>query len=388
MHRWMPMCLHVLLIAVLCGLSIAMAAQESPLNPDDPEYLRRQQVWYHAQEPSRKSQLLKLHSDFQALDPESQARYERVMKQYNAWLVRLPEADRERVATATSALARIEIVRQLREQDWVRTLPSPYRAEYAKMEGDAKKQRVLEWRSEEAERDEEWALALRSWDQFVPGKVPQMFLNEGRTQIETFVQHLKENLLDHERKALDDARGNAEDFGHYFGYALEIVRLSDAHPILPGKVGAKDFNSLPDSVKEYLVKNDKHFRKKGVLLGGEELKDVRKSVGRWPEFATELTRYAQKTQLTLPVPLGDCSKDQMPTEIEQFLKKVLEPQLNRSEAGKANLELLTKAQGTWPDYPRMIMELAKKHKLHVPGWTLPGQPQMWDRFRSARVRNK
>jgi len=384
----MPMLLRLLLIGIVFGLSFAMAAQESSLNPEDPEYLRRQQTWYQAQEPSRRTQLRKLHTEFQALDPESQARYERVMKQYNTWLARLPETDRERVVTASSALARIEIVRQLREQDWVKTLPTPYRAEYARLDSDSRKQRVLEWRNEEAERDDEWALALRSWDQFVPGKVPQMFLNEGRAQIETYVQRLKENLLEHERKALDEARGNADDFGNYFGYALEVVRLSDAHPILPGKVGAKDFNSLPEMVKDYLIKNDKHFRKRGVLLSGEELKELRKSQGRWPEFAVELSKYAQKNKLILPVPLGDCTKDQMPAEIVNFLEKFLEPQLRRSDVGRADLELLIKTQGTWPDYPRMIMELAKKNKLPVPGWTLPGQPQMWDRFRSAKMRVK
>lgn len=387
LQRLLPIGFRTLSIVAVAGISFAMAAQEYLSNPDDPEYLRRQYAWFQKQDAGRQKQLRKLHADFQALDPDSNARYVRLMKQYNAWLARLPEADRERVVTASSALARIEIVRQLREQDWVNTLPAPYRAEYVKLTGDARKHRVQEWRNEEAERDEEWALASRSWDQFVPGKIPQLFLNDGRAQIEIYVHHLKDNLLDHERKALDDARGNAEDFGSYFGYALEIVRLSDAHPILPGRVGAKDFNSLPELVREYLVKTDKHFRKKGAV-GAEELKDLRKSQGRWPEFALELTRYAQKNKLTLPIPLGDCSKDQMPAEVVLFLDKVLEPQLRRSDAGKADLELLTKAQGTWPDYPRMIMELAKKHKLPVPGWTLPGQPQMWDRFRSAKMRVK
>ena len=385
-QRTMAMGLRTLLLGIVFGLSMAMAAQESPLNPDDPEYLRRQHAWFQAQEASRQKQLRKLHAEFQELDPKSRDRYVQVMMQYNAWLARLPEADRQRVVTASSALARLEIVRQLRELDWVKTLPAPYRAEYAKLDGDARKQKVLEWRNEEAERDEEWALALRTWDQFVPGKVPQMFLNDGRAQIEAYVLHLKENLLEHERKALDEARGNADDFGNFFGYALELVRLSDAHPILPGKVGAKDFNSLPDSVREYLMKTDKHFRKRGAMLPGEELKELRRTQGRWPEFSIELTKYAQKNKLTLPVPLGDCRKDQMPAEIKLFLDKVLEPLLKRTDAGKADLKLLTNAEGTWPEYPRIIMELAKKHKLPVAGWTLPGQPQTWDRFRSNKAK--
>lgn len=388
-QRITSMPVFALLLMNVLGLSFLFAAQETSLNPEDPDYLRRQHAWFQAQEPSRQKQIVKLHLDFQDLDPDTQARFENVMKQYNTWLSRLPETDRQRVVAASSALARLEVVRQLREQDWVRTLPAPYRAEYAKLEDDARKQRLLEWRAEEAERNEEWSLALRTWDQFVPGKVPQLFMNEGRAQIEEYVRHLKENLLEYERKALDDSKANADDFGNYFGYALELVRLSDAHPILPGKVYAKDFNSLPEPVREYLIKNsDRHFRKKGAIAKGEELKELRRAEGRWPEFSLELIKYAQKNKLTLPVPLGDCRKEQMPPKIIVFLDEKLEPLLRRSEPGRADLALLVGAQGNWPDYPRTILDLAKKYKLSVPDWTLPGQPQAWERIRLNRARAK
>jgi hypothetical protein len=78
----------------------------------------------------------------------------------------------------------------------------------------------------------------------------------------------------------------------------------------------------------------------------------------------------------------------MPGEVVQFLDKVLEPQLKKSDAGKADLEALNKAQGNWPEYPRMIVDLAKKHKLHIPGWTLPGQQQQWDKLRTGKPRLK
>jgi hypothetical protein len=34
------------------------------------------------------------------------------------------------------------------------------------------------------------------------------------------------------------------------------------------------------------------------------------------------------------------------------------------------------------------MDLAKKYKKPVPGWTLPGPPQVWDRFRAGRAKAK
>ena len=120
-----------------------------------------------------------------------------------------------------------------------------------------------------------------------------------------------------------------------------------------------------------------------------EAKDLRKAQGRWPEFALELTRHCQQKGLRLPAPLGDCRKEQMPAEVVNFLDKTLAPLLARrppDAARMADLEALNKAQGRWPEYPREIIDLAKKYKLPVPGWTLPGQPQIWERFRAGKKR--
>jgi hypothetical protein len=367
---------------VFC-VSWATAANDAPFNPDDPAYLRRQFVWFEAQEPARQQQLRRLHAEFVALDSEDQVRLTRVMQSYNAWLARLPESDRQRVLSAQSAAARVDLIKQLREQEWVQSLPRPYRDEYAKLDGDDRHQQVNEWRAEEADRREEWALAREHWKDNPPGRVPAIILNEGRPQVEVFVNHLRENLTEGERKNLEDARTAADEYGNYFWYLREVVRLADLHPVLPGHVGPKNFASLPDSVKESLRQQDPQFRRKG-----DDVRELRKAVGRWPDFAVELTRYCQKNKLTLPGPLGDCRKEQMPPEVVQFLNSVLEPQLKRSEQGKADLEALSKAQGSWPEYPRMILDLAKKYKSPIPGWTLPGPPQAWDKLRPGKNRQK
>jgi len=360
----------------------ATAAHDAPLNPLDQDYLRRQYVWFQAQEPTRQQQLRRLHAQFTELAPDEQARLTKVMQTYNAWLARLPEEDRKQVLAAPTAASRLDAIKQLREREWVESLPRLYRDEYARLEADARKQRVQEWRAEETERREEWILAQKHWGEN-QGRVPALFQNEIRPQVEAFVLHLRENLSEAERKELDDARTGAEEFGNHFWYLREVVRLADLHPPLPGHVGPKDFASLPKEVKDYLREKDLHFRRKG-----DDVKELRKAVGRWPEYALELTRYCQKNSLKLPVPPGDCRKDQMPAEVAQFLDKVLEPQLKKSETGRADLDALNKAQGNWPEYPRMIVDLAKKYKLQIPGWTLPGQQQQWDKLRTGKPRPK
>ena len=41
---------------------------------------------------------------------------------------------------------------------------------------------------------------------------------------------------------------------------------------------------------------------------------------------------------------------------------------------------LDKLTGKWPEYPRKLLELARKHDLSVPGVTLPGEPSQWDKL--------
>jgi hypothetical protein len=381
--------LVTLYASLVTGLA-ATASHDAPLNPDDPAYLRRQYAWFQTLEPSRQRQLRELHEDFLALDERDQARLARVMQSYNAWLAKLPdEADRQRVLNAASAADRLDVVKLLREREWVETLPRPFREEYARLDEDARRQKVQEWRAEEAERREEWAVAITHWPEFQPGKVPAVFASPDR-QLETFLGHLRENLSETERRELDEARTAADDFG-YLWYGLTVARLTDRHPTLPGKVGPKTFDALPKAIKDYLFEHDtKHFRPaKGVAPSGDvEARQVRQAEGRWPEFAVELTRYCQKKGLVLPARLGDCRKAEMPPEVQEFLTKTLEPQLKREagKGGKADLRALEEAEGKWPDYPRLIVDLARKYKQPVPGWTLPGPPQMWDKFRAAKSR--
>jgi hypothetical protein len=361
-------------------LVTTLLAADGPLNPDDPPYLRRQYAWFQAQDPARQAQLRKLHADFQQLPPEDQARLTKVMQAYNAWLAKLPEADRQRVLAAPTAADRLEEVRRLREREWVESLPRPYRDQYAALDPDARRPKVQEWRAEEAERHDEWVVAQKHWADNPPGKVPAVFQNDGAA-IETFVARLRENLSEPERRTLDEARAAMIDYGNYFAYGFELARLADLHPLLPwSKVGPRDWKELPADVKAALRP---HFERPLDLP-----REVRRAQGRWPDFGVELAAYCKKNNVKLPGPLGDCRKDQMPADVQAFLDK-LEVQLKRSgDAGKADLRALEEAQGKWPDYPRLILETARKHKQAVPGWTLPGPPQFWDRLRAVKGKGK
>jgi hypothetical protein len=71
------------------------------------------------------------------------------------------------------------------------------------------------------------------------------------------------------------------------------------------------------------------------------------------------------------------SKDFSPA-IQDFISKVLSKKLTTQEQ-----ERLQKAEGKWPEYPRTLLNLSRKHDLQVPGMTLPGPRDLWDRAKTA-----
>ena len=56
-----------------------------------------------------------------------------------------------------------------------------------------------------------------------------------------------------------------------------------------------------------------------------------------------------------------------------FLKDQLLPKLAKGERDK-----LDALQGKWPEYPRLMIDLAKAKNLSVPGAMLPGEPKRWN----------
>ena len=128
-------------------LSAALASHDTPVNPDDPAYLRRQYAWFQVQEPARQQQLRKLHTEFQQLSPEDQAHLSRIAQAYNSWLAKLPESDRQQVTAALTAVDRLEEIKRIREREWVDGLPKAHRDEYATLDADARRVKVQEWRT-------------------------------------------------------------------------------------------------------------------------------------------------------------------------------------------------------------------------------------------------
>jgi len=378
-----------ILVAGLAGLALLPSAHGSRLgapvgDPDRVAYLRKQFAIFQSLPPARQQQIRELDEQLHALDEAKQQRLRRVLGEYADWLCRLSEEDRKRVTSAPKAEDRLVAIKDIRQREWLESLPAAYRDIHkaAKTYGE-KADLVMRWRQEEQDREEEWQIAQKS--EFRPGKFAATFQNpEFHTQIDLFTSNLEPVLTDPERKRLRAALV-AADVGDWIHFGRVLVRLSDDHkltddrPLLPAVApGPRTYEALPTADKEKLPPQ----------WAKELPRPLATYSGKWPDFALAVAKYAHQNKITLPEPLGPCRKDQMPAEVQKFIDETLTRTLAKTEAGKRDLEHLKRAEGQWPEYPTTLMRLAKQEKLAVPGWTLPGNSDWWNIFRTRRDKAK
>src|SRR5262249_11330599 len=147
-----------------------------------------------------------------------------------------------------------------------------------------------------------------------------------------------------------------------------LVDLADRNPVLspPSWPRPTRFSDLPEEVQKRFAKIQKWPPV------------VRQAEGKWPDYAIELTKMARRRGITLPRPLGPGPPADFPPQTKRFLENKLFPALTVEETVK-----LKGVEGQWPEYPRMLVMLARDHNLVIPGMMLPGPRELWDRFRTT-----
>jgi hypothetical protein len=304
----------------------------------------------------RREQMRQLDRDLNWADRDTRKRLWGVLDRYATWLKRLPEGDRARVLSARSTDERLAVVRALRERQWVEGLPAGVRAELDKLDPGAKRERLEQLRKEARNQRLQWQL-LR------PTK-----LNEFPAEVQKFVRATLEPMLgDGEKKEFAAAEQKP-----WPALALLILRLADAHPVLPPRNKEfRTFNELPPRVK-WLVKAEPDQKKRQQLL--------RPASGKWPDFALKVAELlGEKKNAPGVPPLGASRPREFPAATREFIVRRLLPRLNKSEA-----EELESLLGRWPEYPRQVLKLAGQKHLVVPGMSLPGPRGLWQRARQGR----
>ncbi len=259
----------------------------------------------------------------------------------------------------------MDLVRELRQQEWIDRLPEAERKDLLLMTAPMRANRVALLREQERKQRQEWA----DWANGVqarlsagPRPTKPARLAEFPESVQTFVkERLTPALSEEEAKRLAKAEGE------WPRLAKTILDLSEKHPVLPPKQTGpiERFNQLPKEAKEYLVS------KKKVQ------EELHKSAGKWPQYALAITEMLKQEKHT-PPPLGASRPAEFSDDIQAFLKGKLEPALTADEKTK-----LHAVEGRWPDYPQRLVELSAKYKLIAPGMSLPGPPELWNSARGA-----
>jgi hypothetical protein len=113
-------------------------------------------------------------------------------------------------------------------------------------------------------------------------------------------------------------------------------------------------------------------------LSAAEKGRLRAAEGRWPQLARAILELAERHAVLPPPRWVSLPPNEFPAPVQAFLKDKLLPALTPAERQR-----LRKAEGRWPQYPRLVLELARQHHLAVPGVRLPGPRELWEQARAA-----
>lgn len=319
----------------------------------------------------RQEKLRKLDRDLQDENGAMRARLNRVLGRYSDWLERLPEAERQSIEKAPDRKARVQRVKELREQQWIKRLPKAQRELIAKTKDKERIDLVKKLWDEDWEQRADWQVAARYAELLgkkdAPLPVRLDMLPDGTRK------YVSESLLPllskEEERRLKDAESK------WPRYPRVLVELADSHPLsVLGPIGPIHMSDLHLQVQDMV--------KKGALKKVKER--LNEADGKWPEFGAivrELYKGPNKLASPMQAKYMPARPHEFSASIQQFLEKRLLPALD--EADRRNLN---NTIGHWPAYPKLILELAAKHNLPVPTDTpLPGPIDFWDIFRARSV---
>jgi hypothetical protein len=326
----------------------------------DPEHWQRLQhdlQAFYALPESRQKAMRRFDRQLHEGDLAVQARRWRVLGRYASWLEKLPAEERRRIDEETNPAKRLQLLRELRSREWLDRLPDRLRNEVLRLPAEQRAERIAQLRAEERRQRQNWQrLSSSRSEEPVPRPA---HLNELPTEVRQFVElAVLPRLSADERDRLRKAEGKYPEW-------LRLIHdLNAAHPVLPPLpsgpiVSPKD---LPIGMRR---------------LTRMEIESLRSTVGRWPEFALEVTRQLRGKVPNLPS-LGASKLDDFPPEIQTVVRNQLLPRLNDSQR-----QILQALQGRWPEYPLELLRLAQQKRVILPVMGLPGPPAMWEAVRAT-----
>jgi hypothetical protein len=371
MRVWLRLGGLAVLLAALPALAAGDAAADDAeqnarrlekLRAADParyERLRRDLWAFYELPPERRERMRLLYRALQEQDSLTQKHLWAALERYAAWLDALPEEERRQVEAAPDRAERLNTVRRLREEQALRRLPQRLR------------ELPPDRRAAEAKRFRDEELVLRR--RFLPGEGPAQpsgrpaRLGQFPKEVVAFVEEQLRPMLNSDEKRLLEVAD-----GRWPLLAQTIAELSERHPVLPPLPSGAivRWQQLPPEWQKQL----------GFKMKGPAAESLRRLEGRWPDYAlhAEMMRRDHKGPPLPPLPpLGASKSLELPQAARLFVENDLWRALDEREKDAAR-----KTEGRWPEYPKLLHELARKHNLVIPGMSLPGPRELWESART------
>jgi hypothetical protein len=328
----------------------------------DPEHYQRllnDLRAFHALPATQQERLRQFDRQLHEVEPATLIRLWGVLDRFATWLEHLPETQRQQIMAA-SGDEKLALIKELRDREWIERLPAPLRKEVEDLPPHLRPARVAELRREERRLRRIWLTPPAP----KPGPINRPALwSELPGEVQRFFQeYIDPRLTDQEREDLHRAEGQ------WPRLPRKVLQFSERYPVypplpVPYKI-VRRYEDLPLDVQRVLPRSLLEKRKpKGP--------DLERLEGRWPDYALAVVNLAGKDRL--PVPLGASRPSEFPRPIEDYLRGVLVKKLDEKE-----LKDLHQLEGHWPAYPKRLHELARRHRLVIPGMTLPGPRELWE----------
>jgi hypothetical protein len=332
-------------------------------NPQQYARLRHNLAVFLSLPLARQESLRDLDRQLHEEPPPMRNRLERVMERYTDWLEHLSETDRRSVLAAPDRPTRLQRIRTIREQQWLNRQPRGEQERIAKLAEPDRSALIRKLWQDSAEDRMDWSVAQRLGDGFIrgPGAAPtrlEMLADERPS----FEQTLRPLLSRDAEKQLNDASGKWPRFPRI------LVELGDQHPLsVLGPIGPTSIRELRDHQFNPLLitilEKDKKYQAR-----------LKEAEGKWPDFGVALRdclrdlrrgpgtfKFPFPINASLPPKYSPSRRPDFPPSVLQFIDQKLLPALDAPERTQ-----LKNAEGDWPAYPRLIVELARKHNLTVP----------------------
>ena len=164
---------------LMAGIS-ALAASCQPGgstegSPSELTRLEREYAYFQSLDPLQQQQLRDLDQLLNDPDVDNRARLERVLHNFNYWLGKLSESDRQSVISEKNWDERLKAIKRIKEREWIETLPKVNRERYAKATPTERIRLVELWREEQKERRDEWLFVRYNWDDIYNENIPAIF---------------------------------------------------------------------------------------------------------------------------------------------------------------------------------------------------------------------